>query len=175
MRFKITFLFLFIGIFIGCTKESSEDESTESKDLKGEIAIKILNKTNAIRSAQGLEDLLQDDEMDALASLHSENMITYDFFDHVDHEGKSPSERADDLDFVWSSIAENIGYVPWFENVIGCGDTRSAEAIAECVVEGWRNSPGHYTNMIGDFDELGVGVAFTQDSTAYFTQVFRTR
>ena len=126
-------------------------------------------------SAQGLKDLLQDDEMDALASLHSENMITYDFFDHVDHEGKSPSERADDLDFVWSSIAENIGYIPWFENVIGCGDTRSAEAIAECVVEGWRNSPGHYTNMIGDFDELGVGVAFTQDSTAYFTQVFRTR
>jgi len=147
MRFKITFLFLFIGIFIGCTKESSEDESTESKDLKGQIAIKILNKTNAIRSAQGLEDLLQDDEMDALASLHSENMITHDFFDHVDHEGKSPSERADDLDFVWSSIAE----------------------------KGWRNSPGHYTNMIGDFDELGVGVAFTQDSTAYFTQVFRTR
>ena len=114
MRFKITFLFLFIGIFIGCTKESSEDESTESKDLKGQIAIKILNKTNAIRSAQGLEDLLQDDEMDALASLHSENMISHDFFDHVDHEGKSPSERADDLDFVWSSIAENIGYIPWF-------------------------------------------------------------
>jgi len=175
MRFKITVLFLFIGIFIGCTKEPSEDESITSKDLNDQIAIKILYKTNLIRSFQGLEDLLQDNEMDVLASLHSENMITHDFFDHVDHEGKSPSERADDLDFIWSSIAENIGYVPWFENVSGCGDTRSAEAIAECVVEGWRNSPGHYVNMIGDFDELGVGVAFTQDSVAYFTQVFRTR
>jgi len=175
MRFKTTVLFLFIGIFIGCTKEPSEDESITSKDLKKQIAIKILYKTNLIRSSQGLEDLLQDNEMDVLASLHSENMITHDFFDHVDHEGKSPSERADDLDFIWSSIAENIGYVPWFENVSGCGDTRSAEAIAECVVEGWRNSPGHYVNMIGDFDELGVGVAFTQDSVAYFTQVFRTR
>lgn len=158
-----------------CTKEPSEDQSIASKDLNEQIAIKILNKTNAIRTSQGLEDLLQDDEMDVLASLHSENMIAYDFFDHVDHEGKSPSEWADDLDFVWSSKAENIGYVPWFENVSGCGDTRSAEAIAECVVEGWRNSPGHYVNMIGDFDELGVGVVFTQDSTAYFTQVFRTR
>jgi uncharacterized protein YkwD len=28
--------------------------------------------------------------------------------------------------------------------------------------------------MIGDFEELGVGVAFTKDSIAYFTQVFRT-
>ena len=64
---------------------------------------------------------------------------------------------------------------PWFENVSSCGDTRRAEAIAECVVEGWKNSPGHYANMIGDFVELGVGVAFTKDSVAYFTQVFRTR
>ena len=64
------------------------------------IRDRILNKTNAIRTSQGLEELLQDDEMDVLASLHSGNMITYDFFDHVDHEGKSPSERADDLDFV---------------------------------------------------------------------------
>ena len=71
-------------------------------------------------------------------------------------------------------IAENIGQVPWFENVNGCGDTRSAEVISDCVVEGWRNSPGHYANMIGDFEELGVGVAFTKDSIAYFTQVFRT-
>ena len=175
MQFKITVLFLFIGIFMWCTKEPSEDQLIASKDLNEQIAIKILNKTNRIRASQGLEELLQDYEMDVLASLHSGNMITYDFFDHVDHEGKSPSERADDLDFVWSSIAENIGYVPWFENVSGCGDTRSAEAIAECVVEGWRNSPGHYVNMIGDYDELGVGVAFTQDSTAYFTQVFRIR
>ncbi|OUU20984.1 MAG: hypothetical protein CBC08_04415 [Flavobacteriaceae bacterium TMED48] len=175
MRFKTTVLFLFIGIFIGCTKEPVEDKSITSKDLKEQIAIRILYKTNLIRSSQGLDDLLQDDEMDVLASLHSENMITHDFFDHVDHKGKSPSERADDLDFVWSSIAENIGYVPWFENVSGCGDTRSAEAIAECVVEGWRNSPGHYANIIGNYNELGVGVAFTQDSVAYFTQVFRIR
>ena len=27
--------------------------------------------------------------------------------------------------------------------------------------------------MIGEFDQLGVGVAFTNDSIAYFTQVFR--
>jgi len=175
MLFKITVLFLFIGVFMRCAKEPSEDQSIASKDLNEQIAIKILIKTNAIRISHGLEGLLQDDEMDVLASLHSENMIAYDFFDHVDYEGKSPSERADDLDFVWSSIAENIGYVPWFENVSGCGDTRSAEAIAKCVVEGWRNSPGHYVNMIGDYDELGVGVAFTQDSMAYFTQVFRTR
>ncbi len=168
---KMTYLFL-MTLLLGCSKEA---EVTAEIDLtlKQQIAQKILAKTNAIRSEKGLSQLIQNDDMDKLATVHSENMVSFDFFDHVDHQQKTPSDRADDLNFSWSSIAENIGYVPWFENVSGCGDTRSAEAISECVVEGWKNSPGHYANMIGDFSELGVGVAFTQDSLAYFTQVFR--
>ena len=117
--------------------------------------------------------MAQNDDMDQLAQLHSDNMVEHNFYSHVDHQGKSPSQRADDSNFEWRRIAENIAQVPWHENVLKCGNTRSAESISECVVEGWRNSPGHYANMIGEFDQLGVGVAFTNDSIAYFTQVFR--
>ena len=179
---KMIFLLLFIS-HTGCENESitTTVDNVENMEINSEtdltlqqiIAQKILEKTNAIRNSRGLSELTQNDDMDQLAELHSLNMIEYNFFDHVDHQNKSPSERADDLDFDWRRIAENIGYVPWFENVVGCGDTRSAESISECVVEGWRNSPGHYANMIGEFDQLGVGVAFTNDSIAYFTQVFR--
>ena len=91
--------------------------------LKQQIAQKILAKTNTIREDLGLSRLQQNDNMDKLAEIHSMNMVSFDFFDHVDHENKSPSDRADDLNFSWSSIAENIGFVPWFENVTGCGDT----------------------------------------------------
>jgi len=168
---KMPFMLLTF-LLISCEKETSEVLDADLT-LKQQIAQKILKKTNAIREDLGLSELQQNDDMDELAELHSINMISYDFFDHVDHENKSPSDRADDLNFSWSSIAENIGFVPWFENVNGCGDTRSAEVISQCVVEGWRNSPGHYANMVGEFNELGVGVAFTQDSIAYFTQVFR--
>jgi uncharacterized protein YkwD len=175
MQLQKTLFLVVLTLFMACSKESASEESLESKDLKQLVAQKILLKTNTIRESQGLEEVIQDDEMDALATLHSENMITHEFFDHIDHQGKAPADRADDLNYSWSSIAENIAFVPWFENVGGCGDTRTAESLAECVVEGWKNSPGHYTNMIGDYKELGVGVAFTQDSIAYFTQVFRTR
>lgn len=168
---KMTYLTLMI-ILLGCSKDADPVAEVDLT-LKQQIAQKILAKTNTIRSENGLSALVQNDDMDELAVIHSVNMVTFDFFDHVDHQQKTPSDRADNLNFSWSSIAENIGYVPWFENVSGCGDTRSAEAISECVVEGWRNSPGHYANMIGNFSELGVGVAFTQDSLAYFTQVFR--
>ena len=37
-------------------------------------------------------------------------------------------------------VAENIAQVPWFENVNGCGDTRSAEAFASCMVEGGKTA-----------------------------------
>ena len=176
------FILLFI-LHIGCENESittavdnfenMELNSGTDLSLQQIIAQKILEKTNAIRTSRGLSELTQNDDMDQLAQLHSDNMVEHNFYSHVDHQGKSPSQRADDLNFEWRRIAENIAQVPWHENVLKCGNTRSAESISECVVEGWRNSPGHYANMIGEFDQLGVGVAFTNDSIAYFTQVFR--
>jgi len=172
--------FLLLSLHLGCENDSITT-ATDNADLNSEIdsslqqiiTQKIFEKTNAIRTSRGLSELTQNDDMDQLAQLHSNNMVEHNFYDHVDHQGKSPSQRADDLNFEWRRIAENIAQVPWHENVLKCGNTRSAESISECVVEGWRNSPGHYANMIGEFDQLGVGVAFTNDSIAYFTQVFR--
>jgi len=175
MQLQQIFLPLIACLILACSKGDAEENTISTDDLNKVIAEKILAKTNTIRKSEGLDNLIQDDEMDVLATLHSENMINFDFFSHTDHQGKSPSNRANDLNYAWTRIAENIAYTPWFENVRGCGDTRSAESIAECVVEGWKNSPGHFANMIGDFKELGVGVVFTKDSVAYFTQVFRTR
>ena len=95
---------------MSCAKDSEAQEI--EKDLFKEIAEKILAKTNDIRKSQGKTDLAQNDEMDILATLHSENMVDFNFFAHVDHEDKSPSERANALSFSWTSIAENIGQVP---------------------------------------------------------------
>ena len=172
--------FVLLSLHIGCENDSISTaadnvdfNSQIDSSLQQIITQKIFEKTNAIRTSRGLSELAQNDDMDQLAQLHSNNMVEYNFYDHVDHQGKSPSQRADDLNFEWRRIAENIAQVPWRENVLKCGNTKSAELISECVIEGWRNSPGHLANMTGEFDQLGVGVAFTNDSIAYFTQVFR--
>ena len=172
--------FVLLSLHIGCENDSiatvadnADLNSQIDSGLQQIITQKIFEKTNAIRTSRGLSELAQNDDMDQLAQLHSDNMVEHNFYSHVDHQGKSPSQRADDLNFEWRRIAENIAQVDWHENVDGCGDTKSAESISECVVEGWRNSPGHLANMTGEFDQLGVGVAFTNDSIAYFTQVFR--
>ena len=172
--------FVLLSLHIGCENDSISTaadnvdfNSQIDSSLQQIITQKIFEKTNAIRTSRGLSELAQNNDMDQLAQLHSNNMVEYNFYSHVDHQGKSPSQRADDLNFEWRRIAENIAEVPWRENVLKCGNTKSAELISECVIEGWRNSPGHLANMTGEFDQLGVGVAFTNDSIAYFTQVFR--
>ena len=141
----------------------------------------IFEKTNALRIEKGLSKLIRLDSLMDLAQLHSENMVKHDFYSHVDHLGRNPVERAEKYKLkAWvrkgnrfSGIAENIAQTPWFENVKGCGDTRSPESLAECMVSGWKNSPPHYKNILGDFTHFGVGLYFDEKGMGFGTQNFR--
>lgn len=43
---------------------------------------------------------------------------------------------------------------------------------AEVAVNGWLKSPGHYANIMGDYNLAGVGVAKNLQGQYYFTQIF---
>jgi uncharacterized protein YkwD len=141
----------------------------------------IFEKTNALRTEKGLPKLVLLDSLMDLAQMHSENMVEHNFYDHVDHLGLNPVERAEKQKVkAWvrkgnryTGVAENIAQTPWFENVRGCGDTRSAESLANCMVTGWKNSPPHYKNILGDFTHLGVGLYFDKEGMGFGTQNFR--
>jgi len=145
------------------------------------ISSLIFKKTNLLRKAKGLKPFKKLDTLDYLAQYHSDNMVQKNFYEHIDHEGLSPVERAEKLNIqAWRrsgnkfiGIAENIAKAPWFENVVGCGDTRSNEAIAECLVQGWKKSPPHYKNILGDYVYLGVGISFDANQMGFATQNFR--
>ena len=146
-----------------------------------EIAQLIFEKTNQIRVDKGLKPYKPLDSLNQLAQYHSDNMVTKNFYSHVDPDGLTPVTRAEKLNIqpwrrvrnTFIGVAENIAQVPWFKNVSTCGDTRSSEALASCMVEGWKNSPPHYKNMIGDYIYLGVGIQFDKKGVGYGTQVFR--
>ena len=145
------------------------------------IAQLIFKKTNQLRQAKGLVPFKELDSLDQIAQYHSDNMVQKKFYSHTDNEGLSPVERAEKFNIqAWRKvgnrfigIAENIARVPWFENVTECGDTRSNEAIAECFVQGWKSSPPHYKNILGDYVYLGVGIRFDNNQTGFATQNFR--
>ena len=145
------------------------------------IVTLMVQKTNALRTAKGLAPLQPLDSLHRLAQFHSDNMAREGFYQHVDPQGRTPIDRAKELGIQpWRrvgnrsiGIGENIAQVPWFENVSTCGDTRSDEAFAECMVQGWKNSPPHYKNIMGDYKQLGIGLQFNKDNMGLGTQVFR--
>lgn len=141
----------------------------------------IFEKTNALRAEKGLPELKPLDSLMDLAQMHSENMVKHNFYAHVDHLGQNPIQRAEKHNVkAWvrngnqfTGIAENIAQTPWFENVRGCGDTQTAENLAQCMVTGWRNSSSHYKNILGDYTHLGVGLYFDENGMGFGTQNFR--
>jgi|TARA_B110000467_G_C17812021_1_gene210524 uncharacterized protein YkwD len=41
------------------------------------------------------------------------------------------------------------------------------------LITGWKNSPSHYKNTLGDFTFLGIGLAFDGEGKGYSTQNLR--
>ena len=135
MRKSITNLLLIILIPFSLTIGFAQ------KDIEL-MRMLIFEKTNALRAEKGLPELKPLDSLMDLAQMHSENMVKHNFYAHVDHLGQNPIQRAEKYNVkAWvrngnqfTGIAENIAQTPWFENVRGCGDTQTAENLAQCMV-----------------------------------------
>lgn len=174
MRKSLTNLLLIILISFSLTTGFAQKDIELMRQL-------IFEKTNTLRVERGLPELILLDSLMDLAQLHSQNMVKHNFYAHIDHLGQNPVQRAEKYNVkAWvrngnqfTGIAENIAKTPWFENVRGCGDTRTTENLAQCMVTGWKNSPPHYKNILGDFTYLGVGLYFDEMGMGFGTQNFR--
>lgn len=136
--------------------ESSKDSNSEKTGfLEGIsrntelIEERILILVNEERQNYGARNLISKTNLNNFAKDWSDKMMAENFFEHSN------------LNFAYSSLAgENIGETPIHYSVIGCGQTYSNNAIAECFVRGWINSPGHHKNMINkQFYNTGIGVS----------------
>lgn len=114
--------------------------------------------TNAERAAVGAGPLTVDPLLTLAAQLHSEDQARMDRLTHTGSDGSDPGDRIARQGYVFRTWGENaaVGY-----------------RTAERVMDGWMNSPGHRRNLLNaSYTEIGVGVAFAADGTAYWTQVF---
>lgn len=130
------------------------------------LATEIHRLTNALRSEQGVGVLGPLPELDGLSLRHSQNMADKNFFEHDDPDGNTPADRLDQFlpALLSASSGENIAV----RSLGGEDET----ALAETLIQMWRESPGHYRNMLStDFRHLGIGVVKTDDRV-YATQTF---
>ncbi|MEU4744574.1 CAP domain-containing protein [Actinosynnema sp. NPDC023658] len=130
------------------TKSLTEVEAAEAK---------VVELTNAERSANGCPALAADARLAAAARAHSADMAAQDYFDHVSKDGRSFVDRV-----------KAAGYpTPGAENIA------AGQRTPEAVVKGWMESPGHRANILNcKLKALGAGMARGGSYGIYWTQNF---
>lgn len=142
-----------------------------SKDLKPE-AISISQKNikdyqsvtkyvNQYRSEVGASPLTLDNDISVLATIRAIEMAYSGVFSHQRPDGRDCWSVGTDLSYSKMLLAENIAY-----------GTGGYNGTPEKVSLNWKNSQGHYNNMINsNYKKIGVG-KYTLNGTTYWVQLF---
>lgn len=139
----------------------------EAYTLKMTTDFTLLSKlnvhlTNGLRAINSISTLKFCADASAVATAHSKDMATRNYFDHTSPEGNRVSDRLDKAGVEWYACGENI--------VAGYYDPYG-------ISNGWYNSEGHRKNILNkNFKLLGVGFAYnsSSDYKYYGTQAFYT-
>lgn len=154
--------------------EDSAEDYEESRELDtAEVERLIHQEVNDRRAEHGLAELHYHEGLDDDSRRHSEDMIRRGFFAHENPDGEGPQERTTTR----CGVGENIAMSYWRERITQNGKTMridSEEKLAESVVDGWMNSPGHRENILDErYASEGIGVAIDEESDEVFiTQMF---
>ncbi|KAJ2850652.1 hypothetical protein GGI22_005356 [Coemansia erecta] len=111
----------------------------------------MLSQVNAVRAKVGKPALIINQQLNKMAQAQSDYQASVSTMTHDNPDG-SLGARCSDVGLKWSGVAENVAW--------NYPDVTS-------VVTGWVNSPGHYENMIGDYNVVGFAV-----NNKYWTQDF---
>ena len=142
----------------------------EVKQQKRPVLIRaadfIVAKSNQFRREGGLEPLKVNAKLAETASYFADYMARTDKHSHT-ADGKTPSERAKEHSYDYCLVAENIAY-------LSSSAKFSTEELAQTMVEVWKNSPEHRTNMLNPaVTECGVAVAHSgKTDNFYGVQMF---
>jgi hypothetical protein len=147
-RFGIVLVALLLFVnFSGFVAAASTPTSTESD---------FMNILNIQRISLGENSLAINSSLSTSAYLHSKDMAENGYFSHTSLDGRTFDQRIVAAGYTnWTGLAENIAYY-------------SGPPDATTIYNMWKNSPGHYANMIGDFTDAGLGV-YTLNNITYAT------
>lgn len=116
----------------------------------------ILAYINQFRLHKGLPELQMNPILNAEAAQHSADMASHrvafghdGFANRMKHLQKKIRTA--------QSGAENVAY-----------NYHSAKIVAE----GWIHSPGHRRNILGHYNQTGIGIVYDKLGRPYYTQLF---
>ncbi|WP_027108305.1 CAP domain-containing protein [Lacticigenium naphthae] len=142
--------------------------STENKSSEinyEQVEESIFEQLNQLREEKGLPILTSQSQLKVAGDIRAKE--TEESFSHTRPDGRDPFTvlKEDTVQYNYRLAGENLGMATYF------GDE---ESMAKLLFEGWRESQGHYENMIHpDFREVGIGIHFDGE-ILYATQIFGT-
>lgn len=155
---KRSHVFLFALLLLPAAVLAQDEKKDKSKFEMTADEKKLVELTNNERAKAKLPPLEPSPLLFKIAREHSANMAKQGMMNHV-LDGKNPADRAKAAGYDWARLAENIA----------AGENTP---LAD-VMKGWMESKIHRDNiLINDVTEIGIGVARSEKSEEYYTQVF---
>jgi uncharacterized protein YkwD len=126
------------------------------------VADRIVARTNRFRGEHAAPVVEVARDLRDASRYFAAYVASSDVYSHT-ADGTEPAERAESHGYDVCIVTENIAYA---YREAGFPDE---DTLAEALVQGWIDSPGHRRNMIdGDVTEIGVGVARSEHSGRYY-------
>ena len=148
-------LFTWTGTIPAASGQKKKNAQKEAKSTES-MAGAILSLVNEFRKESELPPLLMDTRISEAAYRHSRNMAEGKVsFGHAGFD-KRVGDLLKELAPAYGG-AENVAFSP-----MGAGS----------VVKGWINSSGHRTNMEGDYNYTGIGIAEGKNGYRYITMIY---
>lgn len=139
-------------------------QKADPADLQ-QAAAQVIKATNAFRREHGLEPVQQQEELQQAAQKFAEFMSREDLYGHH-ADDRTPAQRAKAAGYDYCMVRENIAYRT---------DTRdnTADGLSKTFTTGWKESPEHRQNMLGQHvTDTGVAIATQDGLTFYAVQMF---
>ncbi|KAL7746970.1 hypothetical protein RI367_007682 [Sorochytrium milnesiophthora] len=124
----------------------------------GETTGAQLPLVNQIRAMVGAPPLTYSSLLEIACQKHAQDMATHEVMSHTGSDGSQPWDRATQVGYKWSAVAENIAV----------GQKNVGE-----VMTAWDHSPGHFSNIIStSVTQFSCGEATGADGKIYWAQCF---
>lgn len=133
--------------------------------------VEFVDQLNDLRRAKGLRTLAVNDRIIPDAVDWSATMSAQDWLHHArDHgpdDGVEPHEDYAKLVGAvvsnWSRLAENVGVAGMYSWCSADDLDQATQRAVDALHDAFVASSGHYKNMVGDFNQVGIGVHIDDD------------
>lgn len=148
--------------------ETNTNATTENSSEEIEYKIienRIFELLNELRTEVGVQPVTQNQSLKLAADQRA--LETEELFEHTRPDGSDPFTVLEEAghEYSYQLAGENLAMATYYLDENG---------MAEVIFDGWKNSQGHYENMIKpEFEEVGIGIHYDGE-ILYATQIFGT-